>query len=430
MNKTVRFGVGTAFIMFLASQVQVQATPIVGLGNPLSDPTLTGGTQEGFDTTAPGLYPSITIGLVKYTGVGAPLTIGPDYNGSFNTSGGQSIFNDFDNLPTAFRFDFAMPISAFAFNWGASDSGWVLQAFDSGNNLLDSLMVPPVNGSNSGEYYGLSAPGISYAVITNAGAGDYVFIDRFTTDVPAAVCGDGITTPPEQCDDGNLLNGDCCSSSCQFESAGSSCVDSDPCNGAESCDGAGVCTPGTPLPCDDGNPCTQDACTTGVGCVYDTTPAAGCRAAAKSILLIKNNATDAKDKLNWKWTKGAATALGELGTPTGTTNYTLCVYSGTSAAVVSLPSGASWTALSKGFKYKDLSGAPDGATKAVLKSGAAGKAKALVKGKGVNLPDAPAPAFALPVTVQLVNDANNTCFEAVYTVAKKNTSAQFKAMAP
>jgi cysteine-rich repeat protein len=36
-------------------------------------------------------------------------------------------------------------------------------------------------------------------------------------------CGDGIVEPGETCDDGNLTNGDCCSSTCQLEPAGPAC---------------------------------------------------------------------------------------------------------------------------------------------------------------------------------------------------------------
>src|SRR5262249_8036678 len=38
----------------------------------------------------------------------------------------------------------------------------------------------------------------------------------------AAICGNGFLDAGEQCDDGNALNGDCCSASCQFEPADSS----------------------------------------------------------------------------------------------------------------------------------------------------------------------------------------------------------------
>ncbi|MCP4907459.1 MAG: hypothetical protein GY910_20975, partial [bacterium] len=59
-----------------------------------------------------------------------------------------------------------------------------------------------------------------------------------------AECGDGSVDVGEQCDDGNVTNGDCCSSTCQFESAATVCRTSiGVCDVAETCDGAGTCAP-------------------------------------------------------------------------------------------------------------------------------------------------------------------------------------------
>jgi cysteine-rich repeat protein len=66
--------------------------------------------------------------------------------------------------------------------------------------------------------------------------------------VAPVVCGDGVVGGSEACDDGGVENGDCCSSSCQFESAGSSCSDDQFCNGAETCDAGGECQPAA-APC-------------------------------------------------------------------------------------------------------------------------------------------------------------------------------------
>jgi len=214
-------------------------------------------------------------------------------------------------------------------------------------------------------------------------------------------CGDGIVDAGEQCDDGNNVNGDCCDATCQFETAGSACG-STLCTGQ--CDGSGNC-----------------------GIRTD------CRGAAKGGLLLKNSMDDSKDKLVWKWLKGDATTLADLGTPTGTTAYALCIYSGTSGAAIAEadipPSASLWTAAgTKGFKFKDPSGTPNGVQKALVKSGDAGKAKALVKGKGTNLPD-PTMPLTLPITVQLVN-SNNVCFETDFASFIKNDAGQFKAKTP
>lgn len=182
--KTGIRNLGICLAMLLSAATSARATPISGFGDPLLDAALIGGTQEGFDAVASGQYASLTLGNVTYVGIGASFDIDADFNGQFNTTGGQSMSNDFDFFPDAFRFNFAAPVNAFAFNWGAADNTWLLQAFDSGNNLLESFFVPGTFFSNAGEYFGIATAGISYAIITdqkNNQPGDYVFIDRFTT---------------------------------------------------------------------------------------------------------------------------------------------------------------------------------------------------------------------------------------------------------
>src|SRR5438128_5747024 len=89
----------------------------------------------------------------------------------------------------------------------------------------------------------------------------------------AHICGNGVVDLGEQCDDGNLVAGDCCSPTCQFEPAGQACANN-PCISGSTCDGAAACVGGTPntLPCNDGNACTTvDTCAAGV-CVGGPPP--------------------------------------------------------------------------------------------------------------------------------------------------------------
>lgn len=53
---------------------------------------------------------------------------------------------------------------------------------------------------------------------------DDFLVSSGTVICPSPICGDGVVTTPEVCDDGNLENGDCCSSTCDSEGSGSACT--------------------------------------------------------------------------------------------------------------------------------------------------------------------------------------------------------------
>ena len=71
-----------------------QAASIIGFGDPLSHPSLTGGTQQGFDAVTAGQYGVLTLGNVTYRGVDLDFVIDDDFNGSFNTTGGRYMSTD------------------------------------------------------------------------------------------------------------------------------------------------------------------------------------------------------------------------------------------------------------------------------------------------------------------------------------------------
>ncbi len=71
------------------------------------------------------------------------------------------------------------------------------------------------------------------------------------------------------CDDGNPCTTDSCNSKtgCIFAANGLACSDGNLCTTTDTCSG-GVCVPGATLPCQDGNPCSDDSCDPKQGCVF------------------------------------------------------------------------------------------------------------------------------------------------------------------
>ena len=160
------------------------ATPISGFGLPTSSPYLTGGVVQTFDSTPFGTYGSLTLGNVTYS-ANSGFQLDGAYINFFNNYGVASIYNGpygaSENNSDLWRFNFGTTVSAFAFNWGASDFTWTLKAYSAGNSLLGSLVISPTYGSNAGEYFGVAAAGIQYATLSTTGPGDWTFVDNFTT---------------------------------------------------------------------------------------------------------------------------------------------------------------------------------------------------------------------------------------------------------
>ena len=161
-------------------------------------------------------------------------------------------------------------------------------------------------------------------------------------------------------------------------------------------------------------------------------PRPDCNTAQKSQFQYKDKDpvnTPEKRKLTFKFTEGAPDELTVFGNPTVGTEHTLCIYeNGSFSAEVTVPAGASWSAKgSKGFKYKDKT-ATD-IQKALLKAGAVGTPAPTglrFNGKGAGLPSLALP-LAEPLTVQIINNSNASCFSAEFTTAKKNDQEQYKA---
>ena len=156
------------------------------------------------------------------------------------------------------------------------------------------------------------------------------------------------------------------------------------------------------------------------------------------MLTVKDAADDDRDKLVWRWHRGAATAAAELGDPRISTGYMLCLYRAGGAALigsVAIPADAGkWSARgSEAFVYRDPAQA-GAVRKAMVKAGSAGAPKALVVGKGAPLPDLALPLSpaSFPVVVQLATSDTGACWEGRYRSPADvivNQDGSFKAKA-
>ena len=151
-----------------------------------------------------------------------------------------------------------------------------------------------------------------------------------------------------------------------------------------------------------------------------------------------------KDSLTWTMNGAEETLVDEFRDPVndGVATHRVCIYDGSGQdqplAQAEIPPMSTcgavpcWKAAgTKGFKYRNPIGTPDGVTVARLRAGDAGKTKLQVKARGLHL-STPSLPLSLPVTVQYVvtDGTTTTCFENVFTQALKNESDLFKAKGP
>lgn len=251
--------------------------------------------------------------------------------------------------------------------------------------------------------------------------------------------------PSLDCDDGDICTDNACipASGCSTTFNSAECDDGDACTVSDVCVD-GTCVGGAPPVCDDGDPCTQEICSTVLGCVNAPEPAVGCFEPGKALFQVKANADPAKNQLRWKWLKGAAVAQADLGDPSTSTTYTICIYD-SEGAVSSVATrldvgpGSGWTDKNpKGWLYKDTTATQSGVHKAQMKAGSAGRSSVKVTAKSatVPMPTAVSPLALFwqdpSVVVQLRNDATPACWTSEFTpaVTKVNKRLQFKAKSP
>jgi cysteine-rich repeat protein len=226
------------------------------------------------------------------------------------------------------------------------------------------------------------------------------FASRSLTAFSTDICSNGNRGGDEECDDGDLDPGDGCDDVCRIE----------------------LCSPTPSLLC--------------------RTPPSG-----DSSLLIRDDPSDSKDQLKWKWKHGPATPIEDYGDPTVTAAYVICIYDNTGLLVSrAAPEGGTcangapcWTkkvdtgppVATTRYTYKDADATPSGLTKVQLKPGTSLDLKAQIKvsGKG-NFLQPPTIPLSLPVTLQLRNTETSVCWGATFSntdLKATNVGTKFKA---
>lgn len=187
----------TALTVLKKFSMVITGATVVALGTGTSaraalltsptDSELLGSKVIDFETAPLGSFSSLTLGDVTFSTTSGRLAYISDwYSGEWNAQGKSLQSSYEDNVTfTALKIDFANPVTAFGFNWGAADEFWSLTAFDSAGNVLDSQYLPTHKGGNDDQFFGIknaTAP-ISYATLVQKSYPqaevDYVLIDNF-----------------------------------------------------------------------------------------------------------------------------------------------------------------------------------------------------------------------------------------------------------
>jgi hypothetical protein len=204
----------------------------------------------------------------------------------------------------------------------------------------------------------------------------------------------------------------------------------------EECDGADAALcPGECLPIGDPTAC---------GCpVCPASPQTGCTTGepGRSVVQVKDNDDDTRDRFRWKLGKAESTDLFEFGDPTNDAGvrYRMCMYDASGArSSAEVPSLGTcdgrdcWKVTgTKGFKYKDKAGSTDGITDIKLRAGEDGKTQVQVKARGAGF-ETPTPPLDSPVVAQLtVSDGESLrCWQTTFSSPTRNQDGTFKAKGP
>jgi hypothetical protein len=196
--------------------------------------------------------------------------------------------------------------------------------------------------------------------------------------------------------------------------------------------------------CEDFNPCTTDSCPGDLVCVNSAAPRdeSSCFTSPLTRFKITANPADpSRDKMQWQWLKGDEVDQADLGNPSSTTDYALCIYD-TAASTPSLAASLGLSAGTPGWidrspdgwKYSDRDGLEQGLRTLDVRTGIAGKSRVKLKATGASVP-LPAPVSGTEffnqdpsVVVQLLS-SDGSCWTSEFPAAdtSRNTPTSFSA---
>lgn len=169
-NMKYAFSYGAMAVLF-ALACSAQASPITSPG----DPALAGATVQDFNAVAAGEYMSLSLPGVTINGNGATMTICNGCGGGSGAYGdvGMSLQNT-GGSPMSFDLVFSTAVSAFGIQGGAFNGAWTYTAYDSLNNVIETLNL---SHPCCGPYFdGIAHNGI--ARVNLSGGGDWVVFEN------------------------------------------------------------------------------------------------------------------------------------------------------------------------------------------------------------------------------------------------------------
>jgi hypothetical protein len=170
----------------------------------------------------------------------------------------------------------------------------------------------------------------------------------------------------------------------------------------------------------------------------EATPRSDCRSAGKSKLIVRRADSTRRDKIAWVWKRGETISPRDLGLPTPTQSYALCVYDDDAGqrdlvASFGVPAQADWRTSERKTAFRDLGGSLAGIKTLKVVSGEAGKASAafVAIGDQVDLPDAAAADRYFhgdpEVTVQMVS-SGGLCAGSTFASSFVNVPTEYRAV--